>query len=306
LAKKRKKNKFELKAIYIPIFLIVIISILMLSSSVMVTNNIIKEMSKEEIQAINIRVENLGEEIVVITEATNDLIELKKESREYLEELFRTNNLNLKESEINEELKIREILYYNAKNKLSVNTLDSIKINLEKLKSLETENQNNFMEKYEEEIFKDYIIQEFFNKELILKIPTEEVIELNHILICYEGTIDCTQNRTKDLANTLAQEIYDTKVKNVDYSKFIEVAKEHSDGESRTQGGYIGYARRGDLIEEFERVAFSLEIGEISLPIETIYGYHIIRVNKKEIVPNSIIATSILEEIQMAILNEIN
>ena len=39
----------------------------------------------------------------------------------------------------------------------------------------------------------------------------------------------------------------------------------------------LGYFMRGDMIQEFEDAAFSLEIGEVSEPVESMYGYHIIK-----------------------------
>ena len=59
---------------------------------------------------------------------------------------------------------------------------------------------------------------------------------------------------------------------------FEEVAKESSeDPGSSSLGGDLGYMKRGTLVPEYEEVAFSLEINEISKPVLTDFGYHIIQ-----------------------------
>ena len=45
---------------------------------------------------------------------------------------------------------------------------------------------------------------------------------------------------------------------------------------SKNNGGSLGFVRRGTLVTEFEATAFNLKPGEISLPIKTEFGYHII------------------------------
>ena len=60
--------------------------------------------------------------------------------------------------------------------------------------------------------------------------------------------------------------------------KFGKLAKELSiDSGSAKRDGRLGYFGRGKMVKEFENVAFSLEVGKISEPIKTQYGYHIIK-----------------------------
>jgi peptidyl-prolyl cis-trans isomerase C len=68
--------------------------------------------------------------------------------------------------------------------------------------------------------------------------------------------------------------------------KFEEIARKESlDAKSAANGGDIGYFSRGMLVPEFERAAASLKVGELSAPVKTPYGYHIIKVTDKKAGP---------------------
>lgn len=60
--------------------------------------------------------------------------------------------------------------------------------------------------------------------------------------------------------------------------KFAEIAKELSiDRGSGKRGGDLGYFGRGAMVKPFETAAFKLSVGQISEPIKTEFGYHIIK-----------------------------
>ena len=60
--------------------------------------------------------------------------------------------------------------------------------------------------------------------------------------------------------------------------KFGKLAKELSiDTGSAKRDGNLGFFGRGKMVKEFETAAFNLQVGQISEPIKTQYGYHIIK-----------------------------
>ena len=60
--------------------------------------------------------------------------------------------------------------------------------------------------------------------------------------------------------------------------KFGKLAKELSiDSGSAKRDGNLGYFGRGKMVKEFENAAFNLQTGQISDPVKTQYGYHIIK-----------------------------
>ena len=59
---------------------------------------------------------------------------------------------------------------------------------------------------------------------------------------------------------------------------FAELAKKYSQCPSGKRGGDLGYFGRGRMVPEFENAAFSTPKGEVSKPVKTQFGYHIIKV----------------------------
>ena len=57
---------------------------------------------------------------------------------------------------------------------------------------------------------------------------------------------------------------------------FEEAASEFSECDSASRGGNLGKFSSGTMIPEFERALYQLELGEISQPVKTKFGFHII------------------------------
>lgn len=92
----------------------------------------------------------------------------------------------------------------------------------------------------------------------------EEEVQASHILVDDEETA----NKVKKLLD--------------DGGDFAALAKEYSKDGSAQSGGDLGYFTKGEMIQEFEDAAFSMEIGQVSEPVKSEYGYHIIKVTDKK------------------------
>lgn len=65
---------------------------------------------------------------------------------------------------------------------------------------------------------------------------------------------------------------------------FAELARRHSEGPTASEGGDLGWFRRGVMVPAFEEVAFALRVGEVSEPVRTRFGYHVIKVEDRRAV----------------------
>ena len=75
-----------------------------------------------------------------------------------------------------------------------------------------------------------------------------------------------------------AREIYEKIQKGED---FEELAKEFSTCPSKEKGGNLGTFTKGQMVKEFEDAVFGNEVGTITEPVKTQFGYHIIKINEK-------------------------
>ena len=58
---------------------------------------------------------------------------------------------------------------------------------------------------------------------------------------------------------------------------FQKLASQYSNCPSKKRGGDLGIFGKGQMVPEFERAAYALKVGEISKPIKTSHGYHVIK-----------------------------
>lgn len=92
---------------------------------------------------------------------------------------------------------------------------------------------------------------------------------------------DAVSNDPKLNAAALAQ-AQDIKKQLDAGADFATLAKKYSADSSASQGGDLGYFKKGDNVAAFDNAAFALQVGQISNPVKTQYGYHIIKVTDKK------------------------
>ena len=99
-----------------------------------------------------------------------------------------------------------------------------------------------------------------------------EQVRARHILRRVE---DSTDQKAWDTAEAEIKAIYkDVTANGV---AFADAAKEHSDDPSGQRGGDLGFFPRNVMVPEFEKVAFGLSDGEVSKPLKTTFGWHVIK-----------------------------
>jgi len=84
------------------------------------------------------------------------------------------------------------------------------------------------------------------------------------------------QVRASHLLVKTKEEVEQLRTEIINGKDFAEVAKEVSLCPSKAQGGDLGYFGKGQMVPEFEKAAFSLPVGEVSEPIKTQFGWHLL------------------------------
>ncbi|MBP2034203.1 peptidyl-prolyl cis-trans isomerase C [Clostridium algifaecis] len=130
----------------------------------------------------------------------------------------------------------------------------------------------------------DEEVQDYYkaNKDMYKK---PEKVSAKHILVDSE-----------EKANKISKEISDG-------MSFEDAAKKYSSCPSKAQGGDLGEFSRGQMVPEFEEVAFKLNVGIISKPVKTQFGYHLIKVEEK-VEPSIASYDEVKDSIKMGLLQE--
>lgn len=104
---------------------------------------------------------------------------------------------------------------------------------------------------------------------------TEETRKVSHIL--FQIDKDPTDEQLAEVKKQATAIL--EKIKNG--ADFEEMAKQHSkDPVSAMEGGYLGFISKGQMVPEFEKVAFQLEVDTLSDLVKSKFGYHIIKVHE--------------------------
>lgn len=121
-----------------------------------------------------------------------------------------------------------------------------------------------FLDKYVQDHTTDNMIQAEYDK-YKLSLSGKDEVKVRHILVDSEA-------KAKEVKQALAKK----------GARFEDVAKEYSlDESAKTNGGELGYIAQGQMVPEFDKQAFSMKVGDISEPVQTQFGWHIINVEDK-------------------------
>lgn len=128
---------------------------------------------------------------------------------------------------------------------------------------------------------KDRFLLDILYQRLVAEKAKESVTEaqMKHYWNMLEYRIQFSHILVEDLdtANMLVQKLMDSE-------NFEQLAYDYSiDPSAKRNRGDLGYNTWGALVDEFQETGFQMEIGEISPPVKTQFGYHIIRVVDKQI-----------------------
>jgi peptidyl-prolyl cis-trans isomerase D len=159
-------------------------------------------------------------------------------------------------------------------------TLRDLKANLEYL-SLPTQNlvskdkvPQSEVEKFLADKSNEQSIKNYYDshKETF---SAQESVRARHILISTEGKDAAGEAKALETAKSVA-----ARAKKEDFAK---LAKEFSDDPgSKVKGGDLGTFTRGQMVKEFDEVAFTAPVGQVNDPIKTQFGYHIIQVQERK------------------------
>lgn len=87
---------------------------------------------------------------------------------------------------------------------------------------------------------------------------------------------------TEQEAIKIREEIMAGKDRSEIFNSFMSAAKKYSKCPSGSSGGILGWFGKGDMVPEFETAAFNLPNGQVSEPVKTPYGWHLIYVISKK------------------------
>ena len=100
-------------------------------------------------------------------------------------------------------------------------------------------------------------------------------VHVRHILIAVPRTAaPADVEKARGKAERVAQEARQPG------TDFAALAKKRSEGSSSSDGGDLGFFKRGTMVPEFEKVAFSLKTGEVSEPVRTQFGWHVLKLEE--------------------------
>lgn len=135
---------------------------------------------------------------------------------------------------------------------------------------------NQLLEKTGELVVKDDEVREYYEQNKA-RYEVKEQVRASHILLKVKSKDD----KAEDEAARKKAEVIHKEAAKKD-ADFAALAKEHSQGPTAPRGGDLSYFTRGRMVPEFEKVAFTMKVGEVSAPVRTQFGWHIIKITDRK------------------------
>lgn len=126
----------------------------------------------------------------------------------------------------------------------------------------------------------DQAVQKYYNDNK----ADFETVKGRHILVRFKGSAVPLRPGEKELTEEEAlAKAQDLRKQLVGGADFATLAKAQSDDTgSGANGGDLGTFKHGQMVPAFETAAFALPVGQVSEPIKTQFGYHLIKIDSKE------------------------
>lgn len=209
---------------------------------------------------------------------------LKAEQRDYEYVIF--NTADLKNSI---ELSAEEIQAFYDANKQRYLTEETVSVDYVVLSKADIKADIQVDEEEIEQGYQDYLDQ----------LGDTEERKASHILI------ETNDDRNDEAAASLAKQISE---KATGGENFAELAKQYSDDiGSKNVGGDLGFNTRGGFVEEFDDALFAMTEGQVSEPVKTEFGYHVIKledIRKPEALSKEDKQADIIAEVKASQINE--
>lgn len=133
------------------------------------------------------------------------------------------------------------------------------------------------VERLQKEILTQVVINDLLSKVTVSDEEAKEFYEKNS-----DKFMEQEQVRAKHILVENEEEAQKVAKEINEGLSFEDAALKYSSCPSNAQGGDLGFFTRGRMVPEFEEAAFALELGKVSEPVKTQFGYHLIKVEEKK------------------------
>jgi peptidyl-prolyl cis-trans isomerase D len=169
--------------------------------------------------------------------------------------------------------------------------------------------------KTEEQVSVDYVVLNKSDLHADIDVDGEQIDQAYQDYLDQQGEteerkashilVEINDERNDDAASALAQQL---SVKAISGEDFSTLAQQHSDDiGSKNVGGDLGFNTRGGFVTEFDDALFAMTEGQVSEPVKTEFGYHVIKleaIRKPDVMSKEAKQVDLIAEIKASQINE--